>query len=98
MNTVIGYVRTNNQYKDIKEQRELITNYAKDNGLNVKLFEDVNVSGLVVGEQLLHAINKAAAGNFFVVSEVSRISRDRAIAQKVINTLNDKSVKIVYLD
>lgn len=99
MGKVYGYCRTA-RAGNINEQMELVSNYCKENGLELAVcYCDDGVSahsaykdGL---DKLLEVIEK---GDTIVTKDYSRFMRNPIKQQVFVNDLNSKGIEIIYVD
>lgn len=99
MSKVYGYCRTA-QAGNIEEQIELVSNYCKENGLDlVTCFCDDGVSGhqmdRIEMKKLFEVIEQ---GDTIVTKDFARLTRNPIAQQMIIDCLDERRIKILYVE
>jgi len=99
MNKVIGYCRVSTDRQDLDIQKQLILEYAQQNRLMVDEFIDTETSSrLSSAERKIDILlDKLSENDILIVAELSRLGRNMLEVLNIIDSLNKKSIKIIFI-
>lgn len=102
MKRVYGYCRVSTEQQDTQRQRDLVTNYCELNNYDLQDIIQEKISGAKPDRKSINRLLDLdnTLCDMIVVSELSRISRERDIL-KVLNTINEilqNGIDVLFLD
>ena len=109
MKKVIGYARLSRDedkknYGSIETQKNIINEYAKQNGWNVeKIYIDDDVSGYIPIEnrpalnELYNFVKESKDKPIILMKDWSRLSRNNGIAQMILNEWKREEVELILV-
>jgi DNA invertase Pin-like site-specific DNA recombinase len=96
---VIGYIRVSTEQQDLDKQRHLLFEYAHQQKITIDEFIEIEISSRRNQHErrITELIEKIQAGDTLIVAELSRLGRNMLETLNLINTLNEKGVRIVFV-
>lgn len=93
---IVAYLRVSTAKQNLKNQRDEISRYAAQNGMEIDLWVSEVVSGKrqASGRKLGRTISKMKKGDTLIVSEVSRLSRTLTEIMAIMGKCLEKGVNI----
>jgi DNA invertase Pin-like site-specific DNA recombinase len=99
MNKIIGYCRVSTDKQDLDIQKQLILEYAQQNKMLIDEFIETETSSRLSASErkidlLLDILNE---NDILMVAELSRLGRNMLEVLNIIDTLNKKGIKIIFI-
>src|SRR3954466_10170868 len=96
---VIGYIRVSNEKQDFESQKHLLLEYAHQHKLIIDEMLSVEMSSRenTKDRRIDELQSKLSDGDTLIVAELSRLGRNMLETLIIINTLSEKSVKIIFV-
>ncbi len=96
---IVGYTRVSSDKQDLEKQKYLLFQYAHQHQMNIDVFIGGEVSSMKSlkerkVDQLLETLEK---DDILLVAELSRLGRNMLETLNIINTLSEKSIKIIFV-
>jgi len=95
----LGYIRVSTDKQDNSKQKHLILETAQEQGYSIDEFIEVEESSRKTEKQRKITLlkEKLNAGDTLVVAELSRLGRNMLDVMNLIQELNDKNIKLVFI-
>ena len=96
---ILGYIRVSTDKQDNQKQKHLILEYAHTNNMHIDKFIEVELSSrksekLRKITELKESLQK---NDTLIVAELSRLGRNMLDVMNLIQELNDKGVKLIFI-
>lgn len=97
--TVIGYIRVSTEAQDLEKQRHLLLEYAHRQKIRIDEFVEVEISSRKSQRErrITEIVDRLQADDLLIVAELSRLGRNMLETLNLINTLQEKSVQLVFV-
>lgn len=95
----LGYVRVSTDKQDNEKQKHLILEYAHANNFKIDEFIEVEISSRKTEKQrrITEMKETLHAEDTLIVAELSRLGRNMLETMNLIQELNDKKVKLIFI-
>jgi len=99
MNQVIGYCRISCSDQDLNTQKHLLLEYAQQNRLLIDEFIESSTSSRLTPKErkIDELFEKLCVGDTLIVAELSRLGRNMLEVMNIIENLNQKGIKIIFI-
>jgi len=96
---VIGYIRVSSDKQDLQKQEHLLLKYAQGHSIQISDFIKVEISsGKNPKERRIdELLTRLESGDVLLVAELSRLGRNMFEVINIINQLNEKGVKLIFV-
>ena len=95
----LGYVRVSTDKQDNEKQKHLILEYAHDNNFKIDKFMEIEISSRKSEKErrITELKETLKADDTLIVAELSRLGRNMLETMNLIQELNDKKVKLIFI-
>ena len=96
---VIGYIRVSTDQQDLRKQRHLLLNYSHRQQWLISEFIESEASSTKDQNvrKITELLEKLHSDDILLVAELSRLGRNMLETLKIINTLSEKGIKIIFI-
>ncbi|GAB5426350.1 MAG: recombinase family protein [Crocinitomicaceae bacterium] len=95
----IGYIRVSSEQQDLEKQRHLLLEYAHQAKMRIDEFIEVEISSRKTQRErrITELSEKLQSGDRLIVAELSRLGRNMIETLTLINNLDERGVKIIFI-
>ena len=96
---ILGYIRVSTNKQDNQKQKHLILEYAYNNNLHIDEFIEVELSSRKSEKlrKITELKEKLHKDDALIVAELSRLGRNMLDVMNLIQGLNNKGVKLIFI-
>jgi len=96
----IGYIRTSTNLQDTDKQKYQILNYTHSQKTQVDEFIEIEISSRKDKEKrrINELVSKLSSGDVLICTELSRLGRNMIETLGIVNEINEKNVKIIFIN
>jgi DNA invertase Pin-like site-specific DNA recombinase len=95
----IGYIRVSTDQQDLEKQKHLLLQHSQMNQILIHEFIESDASSRKDQKtrKIDELLSKLEAGDVLLAAELSRLGRNMLETLNIINTLNEKDIKIIFV-
>jgi DNA invertase Pin-like site-specific DNA recombinase len=96
---VIGYIRVSTEKQDLEKQRHLLLEYANQHQMLIDEFIEVEMSSQRDRKErrIDDLLERLKEESILMVAELSRLGRNMLETLNIINELNEKGIKVIFV-
>lgn len=96
---IIGYIRVSTEKQDLEKQRHLLLDYAHQNQMLIDEFIEVEISSQKSRKErrIDDLFERLQEHSILIVAELSRLGRNMLETLNIINELNKRGIKVIFV-